>query len=246
MWIDVLKGLLLGLVQGLTEFLPVSSSGHLLLLERMGVAEPSLLLNLLVHVATLLAVVIVMRRDVWAWIKHPLGQEARWIYLVSVPTVLVAALFHFFAPRLLTGAYLPLGFLATSCLLFWGASIRVGNRPLSCANALGVGLMHGLATLPGLSRSGATVSAMRLAGIAPDRAVRLSFLMSIPVIVGGAAVECIGADWGVVNVPLTLSAVAASFVFGLLGLRVMLRAFGRSMPIFGVYTLALAVVSLFV
>ena len=246
MWLDVLKGLLLGLVQGLTEFLPVSSSGHLLLLERMGVAPPSMLLNLLLHLSTLLAVVIVMRRDLAGWMRHPFSHEARWLYLTCVPTVLVAGALTYFAHDWLTGAYLSLGFLATSCLLFGGASIAARPRPLGAGNALWTGLVHGLAALPGLSRSGATISAMRLAGIDRDRAVRLSFLISIPVIVGGTVVECVGADWGAVDWPLTVAATAAAFVSGLLALRLMLRAFGRAMPLFGFYTLALAVLALFV
>ena len=246
MWTEILKGILLGVVQGLTEFLPVSSSGHLLLLERMGVAEPSILLNLLMHVATLLSVVILLRKDVIGWVRHPLSRRARWLYLVCIPTALVAFALRYFAEDALTGAYLPLGFLATSCLLFWGASIPPRHRPLTLGNALFTGVVHGLAALPGLSRSGATVSAMRLAGIDGDEAVRLSFLMSIPVIVGGAAFECIGADWGAVNVPLTIAAALSSFLFGLLGLRLMLKAFRRAMPLFGVYTFALAILSLFV
>ena len=246
MWLEILKGILLGMVQGLTEFLPVSSSGHLLLLERMGVAPPSILLNLLMHVASLLAVMILLRKDVIGWVRHPLSRRARWLYLVCIPTALVAFALRYFAEDVLTGTYLPLGFLATSCLLFWGASIPPRSRPLTPANALLTGVVHGLAALPGLSRSGATVSAMRLMGIEGEEAVRLSFLMSVPVIVGGAAYECIGADWGAVNVPLTIAAAVSSFLFGLLGLRLMLKAFRRAMPIFGVYTFALAIVSLFV
>lgn len=246
MWMDILKGILLGLVQGLTEFLPVSSSGHLLLLERMGVTAPSLLLNLLTHVATLLSVLILMRKDVILWVRHPLSRRAGWLYLTCIPTALIAASLMYFAKDVLTGKYLSLGFLATSCLLFWGASIRPRHRPLTPVNALLTGVVHGVAALPGLSRSGATVSAMRLMGIDGDEAVRLSFLMSIPVIIGGAVVECIGADWGAVNVPLTVAAALSSFVFGLVGLRVMLRAFRRAMPLFGFYTLALSIVALFV
>ena len=246
MWMEILKGILLGLVQGLTEFLPVSSSGHLLLLERMGVAEPSVLINLLMHVATLLDVVILMRKDVISWVRHPLSRRARWLYLTAIPTALIAACWMYFAHDVLEGSLLPLGFLATSCLLFWGAHIEARPRPLTVGNALLCGVVHGFAALPGLSRSGATVSAMRMMGIDGEEAVRLSFLMSIPVIVGGAVVECVGADWGAVNLPLVLAATFSSFLFGLVGLRLMLRAFRRAMPVFGFYTLALAIVALFV
>jgi undecaprenyl-diphosphatase len=246
MWKDILRGILLGVVQGLTEFLPVSSSGHLLLLERMGVASPSLLLNLLLHVATLAAVVLIMHRDVGEWLRHPLCKRARWLYLVCVPTAVIAGLLMVFARDVLSGDLLPLGFLATSCLLFWGARIPQRQRPLTPANALLTGVAHGIAALPGLSRSGTTISVMRMLGIEGDDAVRLSFLMSIPVIIGGAMVECIGADWGAVNPPLYIAATLSAFASGLLGLRVMLNAFRGAMPLFGFYTLALSVFSLFV
>lgn len=242
----ILRGVLLGAVQGLTEFLPVSSSGHLLLLERLGVAAPSILLNVLVHGATLVAVVIVMRRDVVDWLRHPWDKRARWLYAVCLPTALIAWLISHYAAGWIGGDYLPIGFLATSCLLFWSGSLPDGNRPLTYPNALWTGVVHGLAVLPGLSRSGATIGAMRMAGIGRDEAVRLSFLMSVPVIVGGTVVECIGADWGAVDVPLTVAAVLSAFLFGLLGLKLMLRAFGKAMPLFGFYTLALAVASLFI
>ena len=246
MWLRILKGVLLGLVQGLTEFLPVSSSGHLLLLERMGVAAPSLFLNLTLHLSTLLAVCIVMRREVWDWVRHPISKQARWLYLSCLPTAAIAVLLTRFAEDWIDGRYLAVGFLATSCLLLLSGRLPNRNKPLAVPNALWVGVVHGLAVLPGVSRSGATVSAMRYAGIDPQKGVTLSFLLAIPVTVGGMVWQLVSDGVADIDVPLCVAACVAAFLSGLVSLRLMLRAFGQSMPLFAVYTLALSVVSLFV
>ena len=246
MWLRIVKGILLGLVQGLTEFLPVSSSGHLLLLERLGVAPPDLTLNLLLHLATLVAVCVVMRREVWHWVRHPLDKQARWLYLSCVPTAGLAAALMLWAPDWLVGQYLSLGFLATSCLLLWAGCIARSRRDLRPANALWVGLVHGLATLPGVSRSGATVAAMRLAGIEDRRAVCLSFLLAIPVTVGGLVWQLVHDGVGHLDLPFALAACVAALGSGLVALRVMLRNFAPAMPFFALYTFALSIVSLFV
>ena len=223
MFVRILKGILLGAVQGLTEFLPVSSSGHLLLLERLGVTPPNMLLNLTLHLATLAAVCIVMRRDVWHWIRHPLDAKARWLYLSCIPTAALAVVLSLFAKEWLSGRYLAVGFLLTSCLLVWAGHIQKTAKPLTPFNALAVGVVHGLATLPGLSRSGATVSAMRLAGINENQAISLSFLLAIPVTVGGIAWELLSHGSTELDIPLTVSAALSAFVFGLLSLKAMLR-----------------------
>ena len=246
MWIRIVKGILLGLVQGLTEFLPVSSSGHLLLLERMGVAPPDLTLNLLLHLSTLASVCVVMRREVWHWVRHPLDKQARWLYCSCLPTAVLAAALMLWAPDWLVGRYLSLGFLATSCLLLWAGNIQRKTRGLTVPNALWVGLVHGLATLPGVSRSGATVAAMRVAGIEDNRAVCLSFLLAIPVTVGGLVWQLVHDGVGGLDWPFALSACTAALLSGLAALKVMLRNFAAAMPYFALYTFVLSVVSLFV
>ena len=244
MWLDLLKGLLLGLTQGLTEFLPVSSSGHLLLLERLGVSPPNVFVNLLLHLSTLIAVCIVMRREVWACVRHPMSKRTLWLVLMCVPTAAVAwAISHYF-PSLVEGALLPLGFLATSALLFAARALPQGTRSLTPQNALSVGVIHGIAVLPGLSRSGATVTAMRLAGIPQDEAISLSFLASIPVIIGGIVLQLIeGVTLTGVSPVALVAAVVAAFASGLFSLKWMLKAFGQSYLVFGVYTFALAILS---
>ena len=102
--------MILGLVQGASEFLPVSSSGHLLLLEKLGIGCESLPFNIAVHLGTLVAVLIAMRKRVWGLARHPLQKTTGYIVLACVPTVALALAFKFAAPALLDGKLLGFGF----------------------------------------------------------------------------------------------------------------------------------------
>ncbi len=248
-WKDILEGLTLGLVQGMTEFLPVSSSGHLVLLEKLGSGEPSLAFNLLLHIATLAAVCIAMRKDVWAWLRHPLSKDARLLYAALVPTGIIAALFLFLGRELVDGELLPFGFFATSILLIFSMFLNPKKEKSKLLTACVTGAAQGIAALPGLSRSGATITVMTMLGVPREKAVRTSFLLSLPVILGGTAVSLIGGEFtfGAYSAATVATGAVAAFGSGLLSLRFMLKIFskGGNIP-FAVYTAALGVLSLFV
>ena len=114
---SVWEAIVLGLVQGAGEFLPVSSSGHLLLLEKLGVGEEDLFFNICLHLGTLLSVIIVMRRPLLSLFRKENRRTLLYLALACLPTVALALLFKYLAPALIDGAYLPLGFAATSFLL---------------------------------------------------------------------------------------------------------------------------------
>ena len=244
-----LKAVFVGLVQGVTEFLPVSSSGHLTILAKLSVAPTSVFYNLSLHLATLLALLIVMRREVWEVLKHPIKGDGKYVLLASVPTVLVAFLFKKCFPALLTGSLLGFGFLLTAALLFASERLcreRVG-RMLDVKVSLLTGLMQGVAVLPGVSRSGSTIAAARFCGIPLDRAARFSFLLSIPVIIGGFLLE--GAESGFsaagADAPEILVAAASAFVGGLFALRFMLGKIKKGLLPFVPYTLVVGVLCYF-
>lgn len=243
-----LKAVVLGLTQGVTEFLPVSSSGHLALLEGLGFAPSDVFLNLTLHVATLAAVLIVMRREVWGILRHPVRGDGKYVLLSSLPTVGIALLFEAFCPALLTGRLLAFGFLCTAALLFLSEKFsRDRGSGIGVGNSLITGAMQGFAVLPGLSRSGATIAALRLSGVPYERAAAFSFLLSVPVIAGGFLFEGVktgfsvqGADFGAVAV-----AAVAAFLSGLFAARFMLSRVKKMTP-FALYTLALGVLCFFV
>ena len=242
---DIIKYIVLGIVQGLTEFLPVSSSGHLILLERLGIGEASVLFNLMLHLSTLAAVALVMRKELGNWIKHPLSREAKWIYILTLPTIAIAFCFSLFFEDLLLGAMLPTGFLITAFFLILGSVARRKESVLNFNNAFLTGIAQGIAVLPGVSRSGMTITVMTALGIDREKAVKLSFLMSVPIIVGGAVWEGIKGgfvlDCGLI--PLVAGMLSA-FFSGYIALQFMVKRFGalNYLP-FAVYTFLLGILS---
>lgn len=227
------------MVQGLTEFLPVSSSGHLLLIEKLGVAPPSVATNVFLHVATLVAVFVAMRKSVFELVKKPFCKKALWIYAVCVPTAIIGVIFKIFFEEILLGKFLSLCFLLTALLLLTATPTKVKLKPFS--SALVVGLSQGLAVLPGLSRSGTTIACMTAIGIEKDKRAELSFLMSVPVIIGGAIFEIKDVDFVSVDWIMLVSAFLTACVTGIFSIKVMLKNYDAAKTPFAVYLLILAV-----
>lgn len=190
----VWEGIILGIIQGLTEFFPVSSSGHLVIFQYiLGAEEAGLLFDVLVHFGTLLAVVLVYRADILSILRRPM-QRLTWLILAgAVPTGIIGLLFHdafakMFESVLVTGCML----LVTGTLLWVVDRYASAARPLekmSYGQAVFVGLAQGLAIIPGLSRSGTTIAAALITGLDRQSAPRYSFLLSIPVILGATLLE---------------------------------------------------------
>ena len=246
---DVLEAVLLGLVQGAGEFLPVSSSGHLLLLEKLGLGEEDLFFNICLHLGTLLSVAVCMRREVFGLFRRENRGKLLYVIVACVPTVLLAVLFKFLAPSLIDGAYLPLGFAVTAVLIVLSEKFAPDTtRFLSLKTSILTGVFQGIAVLPGISRSGATIAAGRLGGLARPAAAEFSFLLSVPIIIGSALFEgtelALTGGLGDVQVLPLLAGVAAAFVSGCVAIRFFLALVRKhsSLP-FALYTAALAVVS---
>jgi len=116
---NVAKAIFLGLVQGFTEFLPVSSSGHLVLFQRiLGISGDMLLFDIVLHLGTLLAVLVVFRKDIWECIKKPFGKTSLSLIVATIPSIIIALLFGDFIEKTFSGNYLGFGFLITAGLLF--------------------------------------------------------------------------------------------------------------------------------
>ena len=196
-----LEATLYGAVQGITEFLPVSSSAHLALLPRlMGWRDPGLAFDAALHLGTLAAVTAYFLRD---WVKllgaaarRPRGNEARLLLLLAVSTVPAAAAGLAFE-RQVEGAFRDPERIAAALILFGallGLADRFGRRTtafeeIGAAAAVAIGLSQALALVPGVSRSGVTVTAGLALGLSYDAALRFSFLMSTPVILGAGLLK---------------------------------------------------------
>ncbi len=196
---DTFHAILLGLIQGLTEFLPVSSSGHLAIAQHFlpGFEQPGLLFDVLLHFATTMAVVIYFRTDIWQLLtcffrSDPYAVDDRhtfWmIILGSIPTAVIGLsgkdFFEgLFENLLVIGCML----LLTALLLIVAEKARKDGRSLAqlkVNDALLVGVVQGLAIIPGISRSGSTIACLLLRGIDGEAAAKFSFLLALPAIFG--------------------------------------------------------------
>jgi undecaprenyl-diphosphatase len=229
-----LEALLLGLVQGLSEFFPVSSSGHLLMLQEiLGIREEGILFEIVVHVATLASVLIVYRRRVGSLVAGVLRRESAAVayvgklVLATVPAV-AAVLFAgaFFDAQFESPRLAGVSLLVTGCILFTTRrTIDTATTPEpSWTAALLIGCAQVLAILPGISRSGTTVAAALALGVAPAAAAEFSFLMSV-IAITGAAVRSLPDLVAVPADHIAALAVggAAALVAGVAAIRVFVR-----------------------
>lgn len=242
------QALLLGTVQGLTEFLPVSSSGHLVLFQRLlGLESNVLTFDILVHLATLAAVLAVYRKDVVAILKNPLGRLTWLLVLGTIPAVAfglglkdtIESLFH-------SGKSLGFEFLFTGVILWLADTMKTrdkGVRETTAGDALLVGSAQALAILPAVSRSGFTIAGALWRGLDRKFAAKFSFLLSVPAILGAAVLDAPDAvrmaretgTLGVPTLPLIAGFVSAA-LFGWLAVKWMIRIIttGRLRP-FAIY-----------
>jgi undecaprenyl-diphosphatase len=188
---------LLGIVQGLTEFLPISSKSHLLLTERLlGVNPPGVVFEVALHVGTLLSVVLVYRTELWGILR---GGNWRYIGLIALCAAVSATpilLLHRPLEALMESErvvlYIGLGLLVTALWLVL-ADVRLrqqrARRPIDALAAVLIGIAQAIAILPGISRSGATIGAALQTGEEREHAARFSFLLSIPMILGAALIK---------------------------------------------------------
>lgn len=208
--VQIIEYILLGVVQGLTEFLPVSSSGHLLLAQHwLGLELPGVVTEVALHVATLLSVVLVYRAELVRIVRE---RDWRFIGLIALSTVVtVALIFPFREPlEALTqredAVLLVAGMLLVTAMWLALADLRlrhpVAPRPVTPLAAVFIGVIQAVAILPGISRSGATIGMALQAGIERAEAARYSFILSLPVIVGA----------GILKLPELRAGVAAGEV----------------------------------
>ncbi len=210
---NILQAVVLGIVQGIAEFLPISSSGHLVVLERVfGISQPVTTFDIVVHLGSLAAVVAVFWADIAALIRKPFCKMTGLLIAGTVPTVIMAlflkdALEGFFRG----GLMLAFAFLITGALLIFADRVKEGKKgdgDITYIDALLIGCMQGVGIPPGISRSGATITGALARGLTRETAARFSFLLSIIAIVGAGALEA--AD--LFKDPAALSSAAADVV----------------------------------
>ena len=251
----ILEALILGILQGFTEFLPVSSSGHLVLVQRIfGIEEGLLTFTVALHIATLIPVLFVYYNRIKSLVRKPLQRLTLLLILGTVPTVIAALLLGDWIDILFTGGFLALGFVVTAVLLILTDRSREGTKSIeemSRRDALFIGLFQAVAIMPGISRSGSTIAGAVACNMRREAAVNFSFLLSIPAIAGATVLEIRHLLVGqtelafVFTAPMLVGFLAA-MVSGYFAIKAMLKIVAASKLRYFAYYLILAAALIFV
>ncbi len=236
--IEIFKALILGVIQGLTEFLPVSSSGHLEIAKYIlgddSVGEVSMLMTVVLHFATALSTIVVFRKFIWKIIHSAFSSQGAYsrafvlkIIVSMIPAALVGLLMEDFIEALFTRNILLVCsmLILTGLLLLVADKSKTTGKKLGYVDALLIGISQAVAILPGISRSGATISTSVILGIDREEAARFSFLMVIPLIFGKIAKDLLDDTFVLTNANMTEMGVGflAAFITGLLACSWMIK-----------------------
>jgi len=241
--VEIIDAIILGIVQGLTEFLPVSSSGHLELgkaiLGDNSIPEESMLFTVVLHFATALSTIVVFRKDIWTIIKGFL--QFKWnedtqfiskIALSMLPAAIIGLFFEEELEQLFGGNIILVGFMliVTGLLLFLADRAKSTDKKVSFLDAFVIGVSQAIAILPGISRSGATISTSVLLGNDKSKAARFSFLMVVPLILGKIAKDILSGDltYDVQNFSSLTIGFIAAFIAGLFACTWMIKLVKKS------------------
>lgn len=241
-----LDAIISGIVQGVTEFLPVSSSGHLVILHKlMGLKEPEMLFDIFLHTGTLASIFIVFFSD----IAEVFTTKKKWLFFILLGTVVTAIFVLLFEKRIeaafgnvkLIGAML----IVTGVWLMLGSLLRFGSEGLTGIKAMVIGLAQGIAAMPGISRSGATISTGLFLGLDGRTAARFSFLLAIPAIIAAflfkakdaAALTGFNGNY--------LIGFLVSCIVGILSLKLLLKLlYGNKFHLFAVYCIVVGILTM--
>lgn len=238
---DIFQAIILGIIQGLTEFIPISSDGHLTLGEHIfNLSGSNMTFNVLVHVGTLGVVLFVFKDFLIDLLKKLMSEDRNtsikfisYIIVANIPTAIIGLLLkkyceQYFSNLVLTGA----GFLTTALILKFGfaknnltsksTDIESANSELSYPKVFLIGVAQGIAVLPGVSRSGSTIGLAGYLGISPSVSSTFSFLLSVPAIMGATLLEALDNPMENIFQPPMLAGLISSFLVGFIGLKLTL------------------------
>ena len=257
---DVLDAIILGIVQGLTEFLPVSSSGHLELgkaiLGDQSIPEESLLFTVVLHFATALSTIVVFRSEVLEIFKglfqFKWNEETKFsvkIIISMIPAALIGLFMEEQLEVFFGGMIQLVGFMlvVTALLLYFADRAKDTKNSVSFWNAFIIGISQAIAILPGISRSGATISASVLLGVDKTRAARFSFLMVVPLIIGKIIKDLLSGELSMQSEGIATMSIGfiAAFVAGLAACTWMIQLVRKSkLTYFAIYCVVVGILAI--
>lgn len=245
---NIINYILIGIIQGITEFLPISSSGHVVLFGSLFELDNIMLISIVAHIGTLFAVLFCYRKKILNLVRHPFNKTNTNLIIATIPTVIIFLLFNNFFLDNFSTKTLVWGFLISAIALIIADFKKESIRPISKSTALYMGISQGLALLPGISRSGSTLVTGLISGANKEEVLDFSFLMSIPIILASAVYETtklfsmqLTINWiGIFMVMIT------SFIFGILSIKAMLKVIKKNkLYYFSIYLIILSLLVLF-
>ncbi len=242
---------ILAVVQGITEWLPISSSGHLILFHYLFGLKGDMSFDIFLHFSALFVIPVFFKEDIRSITKALIdsgkkSSEYHFVIYILCATCITAVIGIFLRPYmdcLATIKILPYTFLVTSLILF-ASGMKKGSEEITMKKALFIGLMQGFALLPGISRSGTTIAAAKMAGVKNQEAFRFSFLLAIPSILGAILLDI--KDLRFLPLPILGIGFFTSLFLGLVSLLFLRRIFLRDkFHLFGFYTFVLSILLFF-
>lgn len=237
---DLFQALILGIAQGITEWLPVSSSGHLVILQELFGLKSMLTFDVLLHLATLLVIFIIFRRDIINLAKDK--KQLKFLAIGTIPIAILGYFLYDFIESLFSNLLaVSISLIIFGVFLFF--TKKQGNNELSNKNSLIIGIAQAIALLPGISRSGSTIGTALILKIKKEKAIAFSFLLAMPAILGASILEITKNNF--VFEPVMLVGFIAAFITGYLTLKLLINIIKRGrFYLFGYYCLILGIIIL--
>ena len=228
---NIIEAIIIGLIQGLTEFLPISSSGHLVIIQKiLKINSPGNLIEVSAHLGTLLSIILIYKNEIWAIITRFKSSESKkyifMIVLATLPSVVFVLTSKSYIIRLFDSvSSVAIALIFTGCILYISGIKYHSNKKLSLAKGFLIGISQAFAIIPGISRSGMTISLALLLGVSSKEAAKFSFMLAIPAIFGATILTFLDAQFDqlkIMTTPLVVTALV-SFVSGLLALKFLIK-----------------------
>ena len=248
---DILQAIILGIVQGISEWLPISSKSHLIIIQLLfGLVQPAIF-DLLLHIGSLIVVLFVFWKDIWKLITGVFSGDKKsllyvaYIIVASIPVAIIGFVFKTQIEAALSNMYiLGFGFLFTALILFLSKFSFVKKKSLNFWNSLVIGISQVFSVLPGVSRSGTTISTGMILGVEKKEAAKLSFLMFIPAILGATVLE-IGSIGLITNIPAMIIGMIFAMVTGYIALKLLMNIIEKNkFWMFSIYCFVLGIIVL--
>ena len=244
---------ILGVVQGIAEFLPISSSGHLVIMQSiLGIEQPGNTFEIIVHLGTLASIIVVFFKDIKKIVSSFYKNKNRkFIYCIiigTLPSIFVGLGFKNQIQSLFEDVFaVGIALIFTGLFLFLSRYIKEQDKELSIAKATIIGLSQSVAIIPGVSRSGMTITFALLLGLSSKEAAKFSFLLAIPVILGAGLITMMDINNGFsISMDTVLIGFFTSFITGILSLKWLLKTLEKGeFYYFGLYCIVLGVITVF-